>query len=65
MLLKDNCKPIREAFEFLDLVPLILEILRVYDIWEYFMWEVRNTLQPHQLFIPLPLITRHTSTAFY
>ena len=28
MLHKDNCKPIREAFEFLDLVRLILEILR-------------------------------------
>ena len=27
MLHKDNCKPIREAFEFLDLVRLILEIL--------------------------------------
>ena len=28
MLHKDNCKPIREAFEFLDLVRLISEILR-------------------------------------
>ena len=27
MLHKDNCKPIREAFEFLDWVRLILEIL--------------------------------------
>ena len=26
MLHKDNCKSIREAFEFLDLVPLILDI---------------------------------------
>ena len=30
MLHKDNCKPIREAFEFLDLVRLILDILRYY-----------------------------------
>ena len=28
MLHKDHCKPIREGFEFLDLVCLILEILR-------------------------------------
>ena len=28
MLHKDNCKPIREALEFLDLVWLILEILQ-------------------------------------
>ena len=32
MLHKDNCKPIREELEFLDLVRLILEILR------YFLW---------------------------
>ena len=30
MLHKDNCKPIREVFEFLDLVRLILEILRYF-----------------------------------
>ena len=28
MLHKDNCMPIREALEFLDLVCLILDILR-------------------------------------
>ena len=28
MLRKDNCKPSRESFEFLDLVRLILEVLR-------------------------------------
>ena len=28
MLHEDNCKPVREAFEFLDLVRLILVILR-------------------------------------
>ena len=31
MLHKDNCKPIREAFQFLDLVCLILEILQYID----------------------------------
>ena len=37
MLHEDNCKPIREAFEFWDLVRLILEILQyvlcVLDLW--------------------------------
>ena len=36
MLHKDNCKPIREAFEFLGLVCLILEILRylAFKLWD-------------------------------
>ena len=33
MLHKDNCKPIREAFEVWDLVQLILEILQYCEIW--------------------------------
>ena len=28
-------------------------------IWEYFMWDVRNTSKPRQLFIPLTQISRH------
>ena len=35
MLHRDNCKPIRDAFEFWDLVRLILDILRYFvkDKW--------------------------------
>ena len=44
MLHKNNCKPIREAFEFLDSVRLILEILQYINmhqkmnkVWQVFM----------------------------
>ena len=33
MLRKDNCKPSREAFELLELVPLMLDILRYIACW--------------------------------
>ena len=39
MLHKDNCKLIREAFEFLELVRLILEILR------YVQFERNNSIR--------------------
>ena len=48
MLHKDNCKPSREAFEFLELVHLMLDISRYIACWMYVCVSALLTITGHR-----------------